>query len=613
MGICNKDVVHEKIVVLDDKGQDSQYIKGEAKLISSEEDIKKLKELFYSDLNNESALVNYLSALKDNNNKKEFEMELVRYLDVLSVENRIKFTRRKGYISSIKIFEKVIKYLYEFEITLILNMEYYRRKYDICGRKIYITSEEFSDTNIKSYFSTKYESIENELKGIQIIEKGRKFQRISFSNPELYFNVLLQEYFETIQTTKKDKTNNASLVLGTFYGLIKKYIELIRQNQTFSDEDIQIMQIVFYAPIAAKDNYNTTRLLSNINNKDSQKYNDFTSEDIIVSNNKLIFKYPKEAESSNKNKTLEFENPSIYNIDSILNVQKIGLLDIEDLTKIRLMNFIKIQYFQKNNFYTHDQKYWDFNKNLLKYILQSKTIKSLFQILYPNYEFIFDDEKNINNLIDSIIFVPYDLYDSYGITFKKELLIFIGGLFENFSKQIHYLSKSSSFIVLGIHEGCVHWSSSFYSILKNNISLSDDFSDNKEVNDELEQIEKRGIKFNRVTKESNFDGGNKVEIILFGREMREFSVNEILFLLCKKSYNDDFRKFRENFQKASETDLKTLFAEAKKDKELADLLQYFNINETSEGIEGNIRYEFKRNGDLLIRSKCGDLKFGFIY
>ena len=99
MGICNKDVVHEKIVVLDDKGQDSQYIKGEAKLISSEEDIKKLKELFYSDLNNESALVNYLSALKDNNNKKEFEMELVRYLDVLSVDNRIKFTGRKGYIT----------------------------------------------------------------------------------------------------------------------------------------------------------------------------------------------------------------------------------------------------------------------------------------------------------------------------------------------------------------------------------------------------------------------------------------------------------------------------------------------------------------------------------
>ena len=609
--ICNREFVHEKIIVLDNTNQDSQYLKDVIKLISPKERIKELKEIFYSDVNNESALVKYLSALKDNNNNKEFEMELVKYLDVLSVDNRIKFTGRKGFIPSIEIFEKVIDYLYDFEITSILNMEYYRRKYDICGRRKYITSKSFSDAELKSYFSTK--SIENELKGIEIIEKGRNFKRISFSNTELYFNVLVQEYFETIQTSKKDKIDNVSLVLSTFYDLIIEYIKLIKQNKKFSEEDIKIMQILFYAPIAAKSNFNSARLLSNINNKDSKKYNDFTSENIIVSNNKLIFKYIKKTQSFMKNKTLEFENPSIYNIDSILNEQKIGLLKIEGLTKIRLMNYIKIQYFQKNNFYTYDQKYWDFNKNLLKYILQSKTIKSLFQILYPNYEFIFDDEKNINNLIDSIIFVPYDLYESYGITFRKELLIFIGGLFENFSKQIHYLSKSSSFIVLGIHEGCVHWSSSFYSILKNNISLSDDFSDNEKVNAELEAIEKSGKKFNGGTKESNFDGGNKVEIILFGREMKDFSVNEILFLLCKKSYDDDFRIFRQNFQKALETDLKTLFDEAKKDKELADLLQYFNIDETSEGVEGNTRYEFKRNGDLLIRSKCGNLKFGFIY
>ena len=233
MGICNKDVVHEKIVVLDDKGQDSQYIKGEAKLISSEEDIKKLKELFYSDLNNESALVNYLSALKDNNNKKEFEMELVRYLDVLSVDNRIKFTGRKGYIPSVKIFEKVIEYLYEFEITSILNMEYYERSYDICGRRKYIISGAFSDTKLKSYFLDKLK--EKELEGIHIIEKDRNFQRISFSNIELYFNVLLQEYFETIEKAKKDKAKNVFLVLRKYYGLIKKYIELIKKNKTYSE------------------------------------------------------------------------------------------------------------------------------------------------------------------------------------------------------------------------------------------------------------------------------------------------------------------------------------------------------------------------------------------
>ena len=212
--ICNRELAHEKKVALDNTNQDSQYLKYEIKLIPSEEKINELKEIFYSDVNNESALVNYLTTLKYNNNKKEFEMEHVKYQGVLSIDNRIKFTSRKGYIPSIKIFEKVIDYLYEFEIISFLNMEYYLRKYDICGRRKYITSKSFSDAELKSYFSTK--SIENELKGIEIIEKGRNFKRISFSNTELYFNVLVQEYFETIQTSKKDKINNVSLVLRQF-------------------------------------------------------------------------------------------------------------------------------------------------------------------------------------------------------------------------------------------------------------------------------------------------------------------------------------------------------------------------------------------------------------
>ena len=611
MGICNKDVVHEKEIVLDDKRQDSQYLKGEAKLIYSEEDIKKLKEYFYSDLNNESALVNYLSALKDNNNNNEFEMELVRYLDVLSVENRIKFTGIKKYIPSIKIFEKVIEYISEFKFIDILKMEYYRKKYDICGRRKYITSDAFSDAKLKSYFSDKLK--EKELEGIHIIEKDRKFQRISLSNTELYFNVLVQEYFETIEKAKEDKIDNIVSVLRELYDLIIQYIELIKQNQKFSKDDIKIMQILFYAPIIAMDNFNINRLNSNINNKDNNEYDNYRSDDIIISNNKLIFKYPTKVKSSEKNLSKEFENPSIYNIKEIIEEKEKRILKFERLNKIRLMNYIKIQHFQKNNFYTHEQKYWSFNKNLLKYILQSKTIKSLFKILYPNYEYLFDDEININNLLDSIIFVPFDLFGTYGITFRKELLIFIGGLFDNFRKQFQYLSKSSSFIILGIHEGCVHWSSSFYSILYQNISLSDDFSGNDKVKDELELIEESGKEFNGKIEEFYYDGGAKVEIILFGREMKDFSVNEILFLLCKKSYDVDFKKFRENFQKASKIDLKTLFTEAKKDKEFADLLQHFNINENSDGVEGNIRYEFKRNGDLLIRSKCGDLKFGFIY
>ena len=117
------------------------------------------------------------------------------------------------------------------------------------------------------------------------------------------------------------------------------------------------------------------------------------------------------------------------------------------------MKYIKIQYFQKYNFYTHNPNYWAFNKKIIQHILHSKTIKTLFELLYPKYDYLFDKKENIDKLIESIIFIPYDLYNSYGITFRKELIIFIGGLFENFSKSMHYLSKSSCFIILGIYEG----------------------------------------------------------------------------------------------------------------------------------------------------------------
>ena len=74
-------------------------------------------------------------------------------------------------------------------------------------------------------------------------------------------------------------------------------------------------------------------------------------------------------------------------------------------------------------------------------------------------------------ILNSFIFVPYPLTNSYGCTFKKELIICINGLPDTFSKKIIYLSKSTSLIILVIHEGCSHWASSFLSFLYQDSSL----------------------------------------------------------------------------------------------------------------------------------------------
>ena len=86
---------------------------------------------------------------------------------------------------------------------------------------------------------------------------------------------------------------------------------------------------------------------------------------------------------------------------------------------------------------------------------------------------IYDINSKVNDLIKSIIFIPYEFNDTYGITTKKELVIFIGGLFDSITKPIQYLSRSCSFLILGIHEGCGHWISSLYNIFYQDISLFD--------------------------------------------------------------------------------------------------------------------------------------------
>ena len=609
---CNRKFVQEKLVVLDDIRKDSQYFNNGIRLEFSEEDISKLRDIFFINPNNETALIKYLSALKNNKHMDEYENELVSYLDVLSAKNRSLFTGIEGFIPSIDIFQKLIKFLYNFKINEIYKMEYYQNKYDICGRRKYLTSGKCSNTDLKSYFSKGNKSEDKEFDIIQTIENKRKFQKISLSNTELYFNVLLQAYFETIENAENAQLYNIIYVTRKLYLLILEHIELIKKNQKFSEEDTRMIQILFYTPIIAKYNDNIRRLRANFINKNRKGYDNFEYKDIRVSNNKLILKYVMEIEPTIKIENKEFENPNIYNIE-LINEEIAKENEIETLTNIRLMKYIKIQYFQKYNFYTHNPNYWAFNKKIFQHILQSKTIKTLFELLYPKYDYLFDKKENIDKLIDSIIFIPYDLYNSYGITFRKELIIFIGGLFENFSKPIHYLSKSSCFIILGIHEGYGHWSSSFYSIQYQNNSLSDSFITNKEVEKELKLIEKNEKEFEKRSDESKNEGGDKIELLLFGRKMEYFTVKEILFLLNRNSYNVDYKTFRKNFQKVSKTKFNVLYDTISMDEQFVNLLKNLKINKdyfvTSKESKNNIRYRFKRNGEILIKSKCGELKF----
>jgi len=178
---------------------------------------------------------------------------------------------------------------------------------------------------------------------------------------------------------------------------------------------------------------------------------------------------------------------------------------------------------------------------------------------------------------------------------------------------IHYLSKSSSFIILGIHEGCSHWASCFYSFLYQDHLLFDSIKINKEVLIDLSVIKSNEVNFNHnIMNLLKNDGGDVLELILFGRKLTYFSLNEILFLLCKNSYNVDYKTFRINFEECQNKSLELLYDKATKDTELLNLMKTFNINfEYFKSLrkKNNLNFSFKRNGNIINNSRCEELTF----
>ena len=200
--LCRPELNSEKLLeILVEKRRDLIMQRKETinELSLFDKEAKKLQESFFKDINDESALVEYLDTLYKLNYKEKFDYELMLYFDVLSVKNRIKYTGFKRFTASIEIFLKVIGLLCDKKFEEIKELDAYKDKYDICGREVLITFKDFSfkrklkgKKGDERYLNSKNVYLKKFL-------KLKKLQKITINNPELYFNSLIQLYFETIE------------------------------------------------------------------------------------------------------------------------------------------------------------------------------------------------------------------------------------------------------------------------------------------------------------------------------------------------------------------------------------------------------------------------------
>ena len=612
-------ISEEKIIeILIDKRRNLLYEKNKfGGIVFFDKKLKKLQEIFYEDINNEENLVNYLDALLIKGEKEKLEYELLLYFDVLSAGNRARFTGSKNFKDSIDIFSKMIDLLYDLNYEEIKELDAYKNKFDICGREELLLSKNFSfkkkisiEKDNKNFSILKYNYLNN-------ILEMRKTQKITLKNPELYFNNLLQLYFDVIEKEDKNKIDYIKEIINQLYYPIKEYINRIKYNKILSESEIKTINAILFAPIIADNKNGIVNIIKHsfegdkINEKYYENIGDITfyiKDDILF----IEYFYEKIADGKLIKSTTKIPNPRIYNLQ-YLKSEFYDVLLKKKLTRLNLLKYVKIQLFQENNLYTHNKIYWEFNKKIIKNILQSNTIKTLFKDLYPNKSFIFEKEENINQLLNSFTFVPYPFYNSYGITFKKGLIIFINGSIEPFSEQIIYLSKSSSLIILVIHEGCSHWASAFLSFIYQDFSLFDSiiFTEDMLIDMGIINKNEKNLDIN-VEKLLKHDGGDVLELILFGRKLTYFSLNEILYLLCKDSYNNNYNIFRKNFLEINNKRLEDLFNEVSKDSDLAGLMKYFEIDlQYFDHLKklDNLNFSFKRNGEMISNSKCGNFRF----
>ena len=551
---------------------------------------KNIETDFLENIYDENKLCKYLDFLKKNDLKK-YELNLLLYFDVLSSENKFKYTNLH-FESNIDKFERLIKDILKDNFKKI---DYYNN--DLLELKTL-----FSNKIIKT-FPEIQKLIEGKEKNEIIINKIREIitikvnSRITLHNKEMFFKGLINIYVNSFSTEQDEEYQAYKQNLLLINEVIINCIKKIREND-FSEYNEKLCVLLFFAPIIGGDLLDFSKLFIDYYNNDKDN---FTKNKLLydISDNKLIIK------NLLQKKIFEFDKAEIINLNSV-NELFLGYLLVNnkpDIDPYCILNCVKPRFFQDYNFYTYKKKVIEFNKQLLKNILRSNTIKTLFHFLSPELDNlnIFNNDDIINEIFNSIIFTPFELNKAYGITIKTFLIIFINGLPPKKIKvnKIILLNSSSSFQILGIHEICAHWISAFISFkLKNNFLYNSISYKNFPLKLYEDQFKDKNL--------LNSDGGEIIEKILFSREMNETTIKEMLFILCKNSYNDFYQDFKNNFKKLKNIDIEILYKNVVQDKDLKDYLDFLGITlEYLKSLEKN-EYElkYKRNGDIK-RSKCG--------
>ena len=309
---------------------------------------KNIETDFLENIYDENKLCKYLDFLKKNDLKK-YELNLLLYFDVLSSENKFKYTNLH-FESNIDKFERLIKDILKDNFKKI---DYYNN--DLLELKTL-----FSNKIIKT-FPEIQKLIEGKEKNEIIINKIREIitikvnSRITLHNKEMFFKGLINIYVNSFSTEQDEEYQAYKQNLLLINEVIINCIKKIREND-FSEYNEKLCVLLFFAPIIGGDLLDFSKLFIDYYNNDKDN---FTKNKLLydISDNKLIIK------NLLQKKIFEFDKAEIINLNSV-NELFLGYLLVNnkpDIDPYCILNCVKPRFFQDYNFYTYKKKVIEFN------------------------------------------------------------------------------------------------------------------------------------------------------------------------------------------------------------------------------------------------------------
>ena len=535
------------------------------------------------DKNNNKIIINLNDYYKINNNIQKLEKlpnNEVSEIVIEDLRNEMVFLFTNYYYISEAYF-KYKDIMSDNDLNEIFNI-----KYELVSEK----DEKFKlkfENDIKKNILNKYKNDKYEINDdiLILIEKflSRYFfikefdyfinnQPISYKlNLTLYYNYIMYSLYSIVlninEKEERIEFNSDKFYiynsLHNFHDLIfdKLFNKKLEVNETIN----RLLKMLLLA-LSYNGLFKTfTTLVYNIN-LDSYLKEEFLNEKMSLELIEKMEKYYQMKGKIEKDTMIitDYKKNSIklkYNNYSkkILNFENTQFFDL-------LFKSIKFQNFQSCNFFfPEDIKYFKF---LLAHILSSKLFKDIynkFNKISESYDYIFNEQKNIDFFIDNIIFLPFKATDFgiYRLTNRRDLSIIMPGYPEkSICDVLHYLYyrilELALKVLTGMHESLHFIKSSYYLISNGKISRNtpNKFNGSKggllleEILFGLNHGSKNPINLEDFNISKSIQMNNKSIL------QRKIDLPTALKLLDPTIYNYDLNHFRKCIFETSNEDLK---------------------------------------------------------